>query len=412
MLGRFLSLWAACLISLCIGPGLAACRAADWPNFRGPNHNGISTEKLQLSQSPPATVEQVWSTTVGVGCSSVAISNGRLYTMGNTGRKEDESTHEDVVYCLNANTREEVWRHVYKCGLNFKGNTPPGPFATPTVDGNAVYTFSRKGDVFRLDAATGKVVWHKDVKKELGIKPPFQGGFAGSPLVSGETVILNAGEAGTALNKATGEVIWKSDGEAAQATPVPFLKGQNQCVVVFSGFGVVAAEAATGSELWRFPWDTKYKTNVADPVISGDRVFISSWYRMGCVLLDVSSEKPEIVWRNKNMQNHYSTCVLWDGYLYGFDVATVKCMDFKTGDVMWSLRGGLGRGSLMMADRKLIILTEKGRLLIGEASPQEFIPILRAEIIEGKCYAAPVLANGRIYAKNDRGRLVCVAIPH
>jgi len=331
--------------------------------------------------------------------------------MSNTGKKDDPNTHQDVVYCLNANTGREIWRHTYKCGLNFKSNTPQGPFATPTIDENRLYTFSRKGDLFCLNAQTGKVIWYVDLKEELGMKPPFQGGFAGSPLVLGELVILNAGQAGTALNKKTGKVVWKSEPEpAAQATPVPFKANGKQCVAIFSGIGIVAVNAADGRELWRFPWDTKYKTNAANPVISGGRVFISSWYKTGCALLDISTGKPKLLYKNKQMQNHYSTSILSDGYLYGFDVAKLKCMDFNTGKTIWTLTGGYGKGSLTMADKKLIVLTEKGILLIGPASPKGFRPLLQAKVINGKCYATPVYANGKIFVRNLAGDVVCLTL--
>jgi outer membrane protein assembly factor BamB len=389
---RISALYRACILLsvLLVMAGLTEqARAADWPNFRGPNHNGISSEKLHLAES--TAVRPLWQKNIGVGCSSVAIVGGRLYTTSNTGTKEDPNTHEDVVYCLAADTGEEIWRYTYKCGLNFKSNTPGGPFATPAVDGDRVYTFSRKGDVLCLDTKSGRALWHRDVKQELALPPPFQGGFAGSPLVLGEMVILNSGGAGTALDKRTGKVIWVSEKEdAAQATPVAF--------------------ASDGKELWRYPWDTKYKTNVADPIIVGDRVFISTWYRMGCAMLDISSGQPVLLWQNKEMQNHYSTCILWDGHLYGFDVAKLKCMDFKTGQIKWTLEGGFGRGSLMMADGKLIVLTEKGTLLIGDASPISFKPMLQAEIINGKFFTGPVLCDGRIYVRNLSGDLACAAL--
>jgi outer membrane protein assembly factor BamB len=381
----------------------------EWPNFRGPNHNGISSEKLEVGKS--TRIRPLWGKSIGVGCSSVAVGRGWVYTMGNTGKKGDAESHKDVVYCFDVETGWEVWRHTYKCGLNFKSNTPEGPFATPSLDGNMVYTFSRKGDVFCLDATTGKVVWYRDLKEELGMKMPFQGGFAGSPLVLGEMIILNVGDAGTALDKHTGKVIWKSKAEpAAQATPVPYHLGGSQCIAIFSGIGVVGVEARDGRRLWSYAWDTKYKTNVADPIIEGDKVFISSWYGVGCALLDISDGEASVVWQNKEMQNHYSSCVLWKGHLYGFDVAKLKCMDFKSGQIRWSLEGGFGRGSLMLADGKLIVLTEKGTLLIGDASAERFRPVLEDKIIGRKVYAGPVFCGGKIYARNDRGDFVCVGV--
>jgi len=208
-----------------------------------------------------------------------------------------------------------------------------------------------------------------------------------------------------------GKVIWKSAKEdAAQATPVPFQMGGRQCVAVFSGYGIVGVDSADGTRLWGFPWDTKYKTNVADPIIADDKVFISTWYGMGCALLDIAAGKPEVVWQHKEMRNHYSSCVLWKGYLYGFDVDKLKCMDFKTGRVKWTLKEGFGRGSLMLADGKLIVLTEKGTLMIGDASPKQFRPVLKAKIIKGKCFTGPVFSGGKIYARNISGDLTCVVL--
>ncbi|MHC4474604.1 MAG: PQQ-binding-like beta-propeller repeat protein [Planctomycetota bacterium] len=383
--------------------------AADWPNFRGPNRNGISQEKLLVG--PSTAIEQLWTKWIGPSCSSVAISGGRLYTMTNTGKTDDEKTHQDVVYCFDAPTGNEIWRHSYKCGINFKSNTPEGPFASPTVDANSVYTFSRKGDLYCLDAGSGKVRWYKDVKEQVGMNMPFQGGFAGSPLIAGDMLILNAGDAGTAFNKHTGKVIWKSNAEvAAQATPVLFEAGREQRLAMFSGIGLVGVRLSDGKRLWTFPWPTKYKTNVADPIVVGDKAFISTWYKMGCVLLNISGPEPQVIWQNKDMHNHYSTCVLWQGCLYGFDVDTLKCMDFETGRVKWQRKGGFGRGQFIMVDEKLVVLTEKGKLQIGDASPQGFEPILEAQVIEGRCFTGPVLSGGRIYVRNLTGDLVCVEL--
>ena len=384
--------------------------ADDWPFLFGPTYNGISAEKGWLDDTPSAEdIKVLWKKSVGVSTSAVVVSDGRVYTMSNLGTKGKPETHKDIVYCFDADNGEELWRYVYWCGLNFKSNTPGGPFATPTVNGDGVYTFSRKGDAFCLDSKTGKVKWYRDLANGEGMLTPFQGGFAGSPLVLDKMVIYNAGVAGVALDKMTGKVLWKSDPNiAAQATPVPFKKDGKQYIAMFGGDGLVAVSASDGKEQWRYLWPTKYKTNAPNPVIYGNKIFISTSYKMGCALLDVTGNKPELIWENKNMQNHYSTSILWNGYLYGFDIAKLKCMDFATGRDKWTLTGGYGKGGLMMADGKLIVLTEKGVLLIGQASPSAFEPVIEKEIITGKCYAPPVLANRKIYARNLTGDLVCV----
>ncbi|MHC4753807.1 MAG: PQQ-binding-like beta-propeller repeat protein [Planctomycetota bacterium] len=386
--------------------------AEDWPFLFGPDKNGISNEKGWLDETPSSDdVKVIWKKEIGDGCGSVVVSRGRVYTMSNLGTKAKPETHKDIVYCFDAVSGEEIWRHIYWCGFNFKSNTPGGPFATPTVDGGRVYTYSRKGDAYCFDAKTGEVKWYRDLANGEGMLTPFQGGFAGSPLVLGNNVIYNAGVAGVALNKKSGEVIWKSDPNiAAQATPVPFKIGRKQCVAMFGGEGLIGVEANSGKELWRYLWPTKYKTNSTNPVIIDDRIFISTAYDMGCVMLDISGGEPKEIWQNKEMQNHYSTSIFWNGYIYGFDKSQLKCMDIKNGERKWILKGGYGKGGQMMADGKLIVLTEKGVLLIGEARPDGFEPIIDKKIIGGKSYAPPVLANGRIYARNLTGDLVCVKL--
>jgi len=385
--------------------------ADDWPAMRGPSYNGISTETGWFEGTAKG-IKPLWKVNVGVGTSSLSVSDGRLYTMGNTNDENPES-QKDVVYCLDAVTGNGLWKHSYPCANNFKSNTPKGPFATPTVDGDRVYTFSRKGDLFCLNTADGSVIWYKDVKNDLGMLMPFQGGFAGSPVIVDDKVILNAGVAGCAFDKLTGEVKWTSDPNiAAQATPVPYIstKDSSKCLAIFSGIGLVGVNADNGKQIWRYLWPTKYKTNAADPVIIGDKVFISSWYKMGCAMMDISSNKPKVLWKNDEMHNHYSSSIYYNGYIYGFNIAQLKCLDAKTGEPTWTLKGGFGRGSLIIADGKLIVLTEKGMLLIGQASPKTFKPTLTLKVINGKCYAAPVLANGIIYVKNDKGQLACVSL--
>jgi len=186
--------------------------------------------------------------------------------------------------------------------------------------------------------------------------------------------------------------------------------GSEKCVVIVGSTEIFGLVAATGKVLWKFPWKTDYDINAADPIISGDTVFVSSGYNHGCALLKIEGGNVTDVWRNKNMRNHFNSCVLWDGYLYGFDESTLRCLDFKTGEVKWS-QEGLGKGSLMIADGKLIILSERGKLVIAPASPEGFKELASVQILMGKCWTVPVLANGKIYARNNPdGQLVCVDV--
>ena len=397
------------VVALVFGLGISAiwagfyttAEAADWPNWRGPNHNGVSSETGWNATWPKGGPKVPWKKSIGTGFASMAVSNGRVYAMGNIDDK-------DILYCLDAETGEEIWKKSYACPL-YNKNHEGGPSATPTVAGDAVYTFSKNGDAIRFKAATGEIVWHKKLNKELGIKHPTWY-FASSPFIIDNMVVLNAGTRGIALNKADGSVIWKSGNDpAGYATAVPLTVGGQKCVALFASREIVGLVAATGRIVWQYPWKTRYDANIGDPIISGGTVFVSSGYNKGCGLFRIGPDNLTKIWQNRNMRNHFNSSVLWQGYLYGFDEGTLRCLDFETGQTKWS-QARLGKGSLMIADGKLIILSERGKLVIAEASPGGFKELASSQILKGKCWTVPVLANGRIYARNADGQLVCVDV--
>lgn len=336
----------------------------------------------------------------------MAVSHGHVFATGNV-------KDNDVVYCLDAVTGKEAWRQSYSCPL-FAKNHEGGPCATPTVEGDAVYVFSKNGDALWINAGTGEIVWHKNLVKELGINN-LTWYFAGSPLIVDDRVILNAGTSGVALKKTDGSVVWQSGKEiAGYATGVPMTVGGQRCVALFGAKAVFGIDPATGKVLWTHPWKTDYDINAADPILIDDKVFISSGYGSGCALLKIDSGQVTEVWKNKGMKNQCYGSVLWEGYLYGFDgqvggSGMLTCMDAKSGQTKWS-QGGLGTGTLMIADGKLIVLSEKGKLVIAKASPEKYEELASAQVLTGKCWTVPVLANGLIYARNAAGDLVCVDV--
>jgi outer membrane protein assembly factor BamB len=386
------------LLAACISAPLLG---ADWPHWRGPNYDGISTE----SGWNPKALESpdiAWTAEIGTGFSTISVSDGRAYTMGNINQETD------VVYCFDAMTGEERWRHEYPEPLApkyYEGGTS----ATPTVHDGKVYTLSKKGAAYCLNADTGGIIW----EKALDFKPP-EWGFASSVLIVEKMAIYNVGSAGLALNKATGDVIWKSKNDVSgYATPVPYEQDGKACLCIFSQDTVKGVETKTGTVLWSYPWKTKYDVNAADPVVFDEKVFIASGYAHGCALIDISGPKPALVWENKNMRSQMSGPVLIDGYLYGFDDNQLVCMDWKTGEQKWTEKTPQ-KGSLIAVGDKLIVIGEKGKLFIVQATPQGYQEISSAQVLEHLCWTMPVLANGRIYVrdakKNVLNNLVCVNV--
>lgn len=381
-------------------------QGSDWYRWRGPNLNGISDETDWSDQWPAAGPPVAWKATVGTGFSALTISHGRLFTMGN-------AKDQDTVFCFDAASGQPHWKHTYPAPLDDK-YFDGGPTSTPTVDGERVFALSRRGLLFCFDAATGKVQWSNNLLKELG-QPVPSWGFASSPFVHGNLLLLNVGDAGTAVDKATGKVVWTSARkDAGYSTPVPLRAGQESVVVFGSDNHIVAVNADTGKELWRHRWATRYGVNAADAVVSGDQVFFSSGYNEGAVLLNAAGASPAVVWKNKNLRTQLNAVVLLDGYLYGFDGdsnsrAKLRCVELKSGVVKWTQEDS-GFGSLSAANGKLIVLTDKGVLMVAKASPEEFKPSARAKVIGGKCWTVPVLSNGRLYCRNAAGDLVCLDV--
>jgi len=388
-------------------------RGDDWPNWRGPHHNGVSDETgwrwERLKDGPPI----LWHKSIGTGFASMAIVGGRVYAFGNTGKEGDgkEAEQQDILWCLDAATGREIWKHAYLSPLQPK-NHEGGPSATPTVEAGKVYTLSQDGQVFCVDAQSGVVVWQKHLGKDYGIEPP-NWGLAGSPIIIGDLIVLNAGPYGTAIRKQDGGLAWGGQkGPAGYASAVPYEQQGKSCAVILGHRELYGVVAATGQVLWKQPWTTMHDENIPDQIIAGDKLFACSGLGTGAALFRIGPDKLVQLWSHKNLQNWLSSSVLWKGYIYGVDTAKapgVTCLDLQTGDVKWS-GPNVGVGSLMLADGKLIVLSDAGTLTIVEAVPTGYRELASAQILEGKCWTVPVLAGGRIYARNAVGDLVCVDV--
>jgi outer membrane protein assembly factor BamB len=405
-----LGMWARLGAQAAGAPGAAAAKAGaatDWPCYRGPNANGISNEtgwRTDWDKTPP---KQLWTLNVGKGYSSVAVVGGKLYTLGNV---DDEN---DTLWCLDAKTGKEIWKKSYPC-KSAKQN--PGPRSTPTVDGGLVYTVSRAGQIICWDAATGDQKWTKSGQKDFGGKAGSWA-FAGSATIADKAVLVDVGVV-VALDKLTGELLWKSKGawQAGYATPTLFTAGGKKLVAVFEAEGMKALDLATGETVWEYPWKTPYDVNAPNPLILDGKLFLTSGYGVGCAMLD--AEKGTEIWKSKTLSSQYTTPVLYKDCFYGIHGSTnqegtgkgdVVCMDLE-GKKKWS-QPGYGVGSLMLADGKLIIQGEQGQLVVAEASPDGFKKLAETKSIEkGICWTMPVLSGGVIYCRCMEGDLVALDV--
>lgn len=374
----------------------------DWPQFRGSNQDGISRESQWNPQALANGGKVAWKTNVGGGYSSVVISGNKLFTLGNTNKL-------DTIYALDIKDGRVIWQHSYPCGAG----SYPGPRATPATDGKLVYTLSREGHVLCLDAEKGSVKWQLNVITEFKAIN-LKWGFSASPVIKGDKLLLNAGEYGIVLNRMTGAKVWASPaGVGGYAAPIVYMADNKECLAIFGAKALHGVELNTGKKLWSSAWETSHDVNAADPIYLNGRIFISSGYGKGATLIDITGTEPRNVWTSTIMRNHFSSCVLIDGYLYGIDGnagnGLLKCIDFATGEEKWA--HNLGFGSLTAAGDRLIILNEKGDLFVVKASPASFEQLASVEkILTKTCWTAPVLCRGLLFCRNDKGNLVAVDV--
>lgn len=383
--------------------------AADWPQWRGPNRDGISTETGWSATWPEDGPKELWRAKIGSGYSAVSVVGNRVYTMGNA---ETYTSGKDTVWCLDADTGKPVWEHTYSS----KPGKYAGPRSTPTIDGDLLFTMSRHGNILCLNTKDGSVAWQKDAHDDFGVKDEPSGwGLSCSPLVHGDKLILDLGKV-LVLDKKTGALAFAlGDDPPAFSSPALFELNGRALVTSFNATGLVLYDLADRKEVGRHKWDTRYKANATTPVVSGDRVFISSGYGEGRALLKIGETGLSTVYRDTKICTDCSTCVLYKDHLYGVDAnvgdkGTLKCMDFATGEVKWEQGDFKSGGGIMIADGKIIHMHDKGDLVVAEASSDGYKELARARVLDGTCWTMPVLANGRIYCRNSKGTLVCLDV--
>lgn len=400
--------------------------ASDWPQYRGPNSDGSSSEKLVSAQWSGTGPAQVWKTVTKDGFSSFAIGAGKAFTL--VGRTL-AGAYQEVCIALDATTGKEVWATPLS-PVKFDGSGNDGtadnrggegPRSTPAWSDGKVYVLSARLRLVCLEADTGKIAWAKDLMKEHAGRN-ISWDSAASPLIAGDLVFVAGGGSGQSLlglNKGDGKVIWKGeDAKMTHASPIAATIHGTRQVIFLTQTGLIAVHPETGKVLWRHP--VRYSTSTAaSPVVGEDVVYCSAGYGVGATAVQIVKSGGTFatreLWKrpgNKPLANHWSTPVYYEGHLYGmfsfkeYGKGPMKCVELATGKIKWE-QPGFGAGNVIRIGSHLLALSDKGELVLAEATADAYKEISRADVLDGKCWSTPAFSNGRVYARSTR-EAVCV----
>jgi outer membrane protein assembly factor BamB len=386
-------------------PSPAAPAKADWPQILGPTRNGIYTGPEIVPSFPRTGPPQLWARNVGAGFAGPAVAGDRVILFHRVNNKE-------TVEAIDALTGKPIWTFEYATSYRDDFGFDEGPRAVPVISGGRVFTHGADGWLHGIDLATGKMLWSVETRKVFDA-PKGYFGVASSPVVDGNRVLVNVGgKTGgiVAFDAASGKTLWTATSdEASYSAPIVADINRQHTGVFFTRSGLVALDPASGKVLYQHRWRARMaaSVNAATPIVFNDQIFLSASYGTGAVLLKVAGSSVTPLWSgDESMSNHYSTSVLKDGYLYGFDGRqefgqALRCVELATGTVMWTV-DGFGAGSLLIAGDTLVITRESGELALAPVSPKAFRFSARAQLLKGVVRAFPALANGRYYVRNER----------
>jgi outer membrane protein assembly factor BamB len=372
--------------------------AAEWPAFRGPRRDGVVSGveiETDWSTSPPV---EVWRRPVGPGWSSFAVQGDVFYT-------QEQRGDEEVVGAYRVSTGEPIWRHADSTRF-WESNAGAGPRATPTLSDGRAYTLGATGVLNALDATVGSLVWSRDLASDAGVEVPTWG-FASSPLVIDDVVIVAAAGKLAAFDLATGEPRWFGpDGGDGYSSPHVLTLDDLEQVVLTSISGVVSVEPADGTVLWQYDWPGG--TRIVQPALTaGGDLLISRGGTTGMrrVAIERGAEgwRAEERWESNRLKPYFSDFVVHEGHAYGFDGNIMASIDVETGERNWK-GGRYGAGQLvLLADQHLLlVVSEKGGLALVSATPDGFSELARLPAVEGKTWNHPVVVDDLLLVRNDR----------
>lgn len=396
--------------------GLSDLKGEDWPQFLGPQRDGTSAEDHLLDKFPANGPEVLWRVPGGVSMSAITVAESAAYTVSNLDTKQ-------VAVALDAKTGETRWQTVV--GKAYENGMGNGPRATPAISGETVYIYTGDGIVCALAASDGKLRWKQDMM-QLCQSEPSEYGMSSSPLLVDDHLIVHVGgekSAVVCLDANNGELQWMAgSGPAGYSSPTVLqLEGTKQVVSV-TGNEAMGISLENGSILWRYPFQTDYACNTANPVVVGESVFVSAGENHGCVLLDIKQVEDryqveprwESTFSKSVMRNEWQTSIVVDGYLYGFDnvgaagpITHLSCIELATGKPQWQ-KPRFGKGNMVYADGKFWITTMEGELILAEMSPSGYEEKSRAQLFDSTRQTMSI-ANGMGFIR-DTSEIICLRL--
>ena len=375
---------------------------AYWTDFRGPNRDGLYTETAIRTDWPGTGIDPVWIQPIGGGYASFVVASGLAFTI-------EQRRNDEVVAAYDVATGVERWTYAWPAHFE-ETMGGPGPRATPTWHDGRLYALGATGRFVCLDAATGAVLWERDILADGGAAN-LPWAMSGAPLVVDDTVVVLPGGAGgwsvAAYDRLSGEVVWHAlDDVQAYTSPMLATLGGARQIVVVTAERAAGLRPGDGALLWEYPWTVPIVPNMAQPLVVGDaRLFLSASYGKGAALVELSPAGDRFtattVWETNRMKNKFSSSVLIDGYIYGLDESILACLDAATGELMWK-GGRYGYGQLLAAGDHLLVLSERGDLVLVRATPDGHEEVAGFRAIDGKTWNVPAMAAGRILVRNAR----------
>jgi outer membrane protein assembly factor BamB len=388
--------------------------AFDWPQWRGPHRDGVSTETGWRKDWPVEGPRKLWSASVGIGMSSPVVADGRLITQG------DDGEGMDTIFAFDAETGRELWRCSFPCktAAHEMPIVPNGPCATPTIVGGHVFALTREGELLCVETTNGRAAWHRNLVTDLGGKRPVYG-YAQSPLAVDGRIYLDVGAepnhvgSTVALDAANGEVKWRAGtGEAGYSSARIFERDGHRYIAMLKGEALDVFDPADGHVVWSYKITGADFTNSVTPVFDGHRILVSNTSEAFARMLDWdagSEPNVRVAWKNQQFALLFNNPILLNGTLYAFnekrrDPVQFTALDAQSGEIRWT-SDTVPIGTFILSDGHWIFFTRQGEVILAPATAEVLKPVARFQAVEGKCYATPALANGRLYVRSNAGEV-------